>query len=127
MIGKKVRKLRMLRDYSQEYMAKRLNMSQQAYSKLENDNTNVSLELLKQIAAVLEMAVEDLLSFDEKSVFNFFNNTYTQSHINTCSTNNYSIDSRLEELYRKQIELLEEKVSHLKSELEQTSKTKTKQ
>lgn len=48
-----IRSLRQERKYSQEYMAIRLSVSQNAYSKLERGLTRLTLERLSQIAEIL--------------------------------------------------------------------------
>ena len=48
-----IRTLRQERKYSQEYMAIRLSVSQNAYSKLERGLTRLTLERLSQIAEIL--------------------------------------------------------------------------
>jgi len=59
-----------LRNYSQEYLADRLGISQVSYSRIEKGQTKLDLERMQQIAAVLEVDPMMLLSFDESFVFN---------------------------------------------------------
>lgn len=49
-----------VKGYSQDYIAARLNISQNAYSKMELGYTQLSLLRLFQIAAILEIDVEML-------------------------------------------------------------------
>jgi len=67
--GQKIRKVRELKGYSQEYMAERLSISQKVYSNIENDKRRVDKDLLEDIAKVLEVNPNDLLAFDEKILF----------------------------------------------------------
>jgi transcriptional regulator with XRE-family HTH domain len=55
MITQKIRRLRELRNYRQEYMAEQLGISQNAYSRLENGETKLDVERLRKIAEVLEV------------------------------------------------------------------------
>lgn len=48
-----IRDLRQEKKYSQEYMALRLEISQNAYSKLERGITRLTLERMAQIAEIL--------------------------------------------------------------------------
>mgnify|MGYP003343279076 CR=1 FL=1 len=64
-IGEKIRKIRNIRGYSQEYMGSRLNMSQNNYSRIELDQINLTLRTLSDIADVLEIGTQELLNFNE--------------------------------------------------------------
>ncbi|RZK41136.1 MAG: XRE family transcriptional regulator [Pedobacter sp.] len=50
-----IRKLREFRDYTQDYLAAKLQISQNAYSKLELGYTKITLERLYIIAEILEV------------------------------------------------------------------------
>jgi transcriptional regulator with XRE-family HTH domain len=58
----KLRKYRELRNYSQEYLADQLGISQNAYSKVESSQTKLTVSRLKMIASILEVSEEDLLN-----------------------------------------------------------------
>ncbi|HEY9533858.1 MAG TPA: helix-turn-helix transcriptional regulator [Mucilaginibacter sp.] len=63
-----IRKKREERNYTQEYLAYKLNISQNAYSKIELGYTKITVERLFQIAEVLEISAADLLDTDSKNV-----------------------------------------------------------
>ena len=54
-VGNKIRIQRLIKNYIQEYMAFMLEISQPAYSKIERDETDISLKRLWEIADVLEV------------------------------------------------------------------------
>ncbi len=66
-IAANIRNKRELRNYTQEYLAFKLNISQNAYSKIELGYTKITVERLFQIADVLELDVVDLISPPELS------------------------------------------------------------
>lgn len=74
-IGKNIRQIRELKNFTQSYVADRLNMSIGGYSKIETGQTDVSLSKIEQIAAILETELGTLLNFDAKNIFNQYNNT----------------------------------------------------
>ena len=61
-LGKKIRLLRHQNGWSQEDVAKRLDISIPAFSKIETGITDVNLSRLEQIAKLFEMSVVQLLS-----------------------------------------------------------------
>jgi transcriptional regulator with XRE-family HTH domain len=61
MVGEKIRTVRVVKGYSQEYMAFNLNISQNSYSKIERNITKVTLERVYEIADILNIQVTELL------------------------------------------------------------------
>lgn len=60
-IAAKIRVQRMIKGYSQEYMAFRLDISQNAYSKLERGETKLTVRRFYEIAEILEISIDNLL------------------------------------------------------------------
>ena len=56
-----IRKIREFRNYTQDYLAAKLKISQNAYSKIELAYTRITLERLIQIAQILEVDSVDLI------------------------------------------------------------------
>lgn len=63
-IAANIRLKREFRNYTQEYLAAKLDISQNAYSKIELGYTKITLERLFQIADVLEYDVYDFINFN---------------------------------------------------------------
>ncbi|WP_119789969.1 helix-turn-helix domain-containing protein [Flavobacterium anhuiense] len=80
-IGRKISRIRELRDMKQEALAQALGVSQQSISNIENSET-IDDERLVDIAKALGVTVEALKNFSEESVFNYFNNFYDNSGSN---------------------------------------------
>jgi transcriptional regulator with XRE-family HTH domain len=64
MPGSVIRKFREMRNYSQEYVAGKMGISQNAYSKIENSITQLTVSHVRQISAILEVSMMDLLRDD---------------------------------------------------------------
>ena len=72
-VGKNIRTLRHQRGWSQEDVAKRLDISIPAFSKIETGITDINLSRLEQIATLFDLTVVQLLTFtdgdgDQKTV-----------------------------------------------------------
>jgi transcriptional regulator with XRE-family HTH domain len=67
-IAANIRLKREQRNYTQEYLAYKLNISQNAYSKIELGYTKITLERLFQIADILEYDVVDLINASSKEL-----------------------------------------------------------
>ncbi len=106
-IGIKIKKVRELRNLTQEYMAQQLNVSQSTYSRLEKEDGDLTVSQLNRIAELLEIKVDDLINFNEKIVFNNYA-TANQGYII-----NQNLSNKERELYEKTIKLLEGKIEFL--------------
>lgn len=76
-IGNRLRKLRISKGYSQEYMADVLQISQKTYSNMENDKSSISIDTLKKIASEYNLDLMEILSDERVIVQN--NNSHDTS------------------------------------------------
>ena len=67
-LGKKIRLLRHQKGWSQDDVAKRLDISIPAFSKIETGVTDINLSRLEQIANIYEVNVVQLLSLEIEEV-----------------------------------------------------------
>lgn len=74
-IGRKISRIRELKDMKQEALAYAMGISQQTVSAIENSET-IDEEKLEAIAKALGVTVEAIKNFSEEAVFNYFNNIY---------------------------------------------------
>jgi transcriptional regulator with XRE-family HTH domain len=56
-----IRKIREFRNYTQDYLAAKLKISQNAYSKIELGYSAITLDRLINIAEILEVELADLI------------------------------------------------------------------
>jgi len=119
-IGKKISRIRELRDMKQEALAAALGVSQQAISNIENSET-VEDAKLEEIAKALGVTAEGIKQFSEEAVLNIIGNTY---HVDNSSAVNYGctfnpMDKLIEayeenkKLYERLVQAEKDKVSYL--------------
>lgn len=113
MIGSKLKKVREFNNFTQEYMSEKLNMSQSNYSRIENNEVDIPISKLQQIADILGLKVVDLIEFDSKYFFNNVNAQTIHGDLNVLS-------ERERSLYEQQIENLKNEVVYLKNILSKT-------
>lgn len=70
----KIKDIRKQKGFSHEYMAHKLDMSQPAYSKIEKNETVLSVDRLFKIAEILEAPVNDILEINPNNIYNQNNN-----------------------------------------------------
>lgn len=65
LIAEEIRRLRMAKSFSQDYMAEKLGIRQQAYSKIENQISEASISRLQQISEILDVPLPQLLGLTD--------------------------------------------------------------
>lgn len=111
-LGQKIRKLRELKNLTQEYIAIELGLTQSAYSKIEKGEIDVPYSRVKRIAEILELSPQDIITFDEHAVFNVVHNNVG----NGMATHDASFLEK--QLYEDTIKALKEEIDYLKSVLD---------
>lgn len=104
----KLKQLRELKNYTQEYMAQQLGLSTRAYSKIETGETQLTINRLNEIASILGVDPIEALGFDHQ---NIFNNCTQEGNI---GINHINLPDKLIEQYEKRIEQLESEVMFLR-------------
>ena len=67
-VNEKIRKIREAKDWSQEQMAEKLNMSLNGYAKIERGESKIYLDKLEQIAQVFDIDVVELMQSDGENI-----------------------------------------------------------
>lgn len=114
-IKNKIKSIRELKNYTQEYMADQLGVTQAGYSKIEKGKTILSYIKLVEIARILDVTVEDIISFDSQRYFNNFNNV--NGNNNGSILINQDNNDTLKTLYEDKIKLLEKLLKKTEDEL----------
>lgn len=105
-VGNNIRKLRELRNYTQQFMADQLEISLSGYGKIERNDTNVSLGRLQQIANILDVDVHGILLFNDELIFNLSNNEVGNSQVNNYYSGREELLERIIKQLRKENENL---------------------
>ncbi len=115
-IADNIRKVRELRNFTQEYMAGQLGITQAGYSKIESGATDISFSKIEEIATILKVTPADLVAFDSQKYFNSFNN------VKGSNNGSVIIDMQtadVKRLYEDKIVLLEKLLAISESSLKQ--------
>jgi transcriptional regulator with XRE-family HTH domain len=121
-VGNKIHKIRELKNITAKDMADRLDMTLSGYQRIERDEVSINMDRLLEISGIFEMKPEEVLSFDEKYVFNNHGEIKGGAQNNNGTINNFPDDlkklyeenARLQaeqiKMQQKMIEMLEEKL-----------------
>lgn len=92
-LGTKLRELRQRKNWSQQEVSLKLDISQPAYNKWETDQSKPTIDNLLKISEIFEISVEELLT--NISGVNISNNTFTDNSsaiYQYCPNINYNPD-----------------------------------
>lgn len=117
-IYSKIKSIRELKNYTQEYMAEQLDMSQPAYNKIESGRTVLTYDKLEEIAHILRVTPEDVIGFDSDAALK----KPLEAGRLECHYPSGSSIVILQQLYEDKITLLERLLSKTEQELESYKK-----
>ncbi|QQR97065.1 MAG: helix-turn-helix transcriptional regulator [Sphingobacteriales bacterium] len=117
----RIKKIREFRNFTQQYMADQLDISQNAYSKIENGTTKITIDRLEKIAQLLDVPLENVISH-EKQVFNVENHAKFYAHIENLHEENKEILLQQIEFQKQQLIFLQQQNETLIKTVELLSK-----
>ena len=110
--GHSIKRIRDMLGIKQETLAAELNMTQQAFSKLEQKE-QIEDEMLDKIAKILHVSTEALKTMSEEATINYIN-TFTDNENGHFFS--HPID-KIVELYERLVKAEQEKVALLEEQL----------
>lgn len=115
LLGYKIRKMRELRGYKQEHMAKGLGIDKTSYGDIESGQTKMTVERLKKIAELLDTTPQAIESFDDRIVFNIHDNQHgVGSYITINNSSLEELAKVLAEPYKQQLASKDEEIQFLR-------------
>jgi transcriptional regulator with XRE-family HTH domain len=108
MYGSKIASIRLARGYTQEYLANKLGIAQNTYSKMEKgDDSKLDDAMLAKIAGVLAVSLADI-----KSPMPIIMNFHDSPTVNRNEPYN-SINTSVIELLKQQLQQKDEQIAQL--------------
>ena len=117
-LGQNIRKIRELRNFTQQSMAENLQMTQGNYARLENEEIQMTEARLEKIASVLGCDAATIIEFTPEIFFSQKYRTDKQEPVIQLQ-----ISPELKRLYEDKIKTLEATIQELKNELRQLKGT----
>ena len=115
-IGRKISRIRELRDMKQEALAQALGTNQQAISAIENSET-IDEGKLAEIAKALGVTVEAIKNYSDETILSVINNTFNSHDNSTLNAINiqptFNPLDKVVELYERLVQAEKEKVEYL--------------
>lgn len=86
LIAQRIKKVRTEKAFTQKYIAEALSLTENAYSRIENGHTQLTINNLFIIAQRLELSINELLSVADSTVVNN-NSSLVMNNVNHGSLN----------------------------------------
>ena len=103
-IGQKVRRIREEKQWTQEFIANKLEISQNTYSKIESGSIKLTIDRISELSKILDVPIEDMLSDDTKTF-----------HLNNKHIEKFYIEN-LQEENKGLVQSLKDQVKYLQEE-----------
>lgn len=97
----KLRTLREIQGYKQDFVGKHLGISQTGYSKIENGEVDLSVKHLQKLAELYQISPEHLLGWDGKVSINTIQNNENMVVKNHGIHNANPVETRLKNVEEK--------------------------
>jgi len=115
-LGLKIKKIRELRNLTQEYVAYQLGISQSSYCRIEKGKTKLGYERINKIAGIFGIDPQILINFEESAFFNIpIQSEMIQPEFEKALGNNYSDFER--RYFENLIKHVEEEVNFMRNVL----------
>jgi len=116
-LGQKIRKIREIKGLSQQYVARKLRISQEYYSYLENKKKEIPEEYLGKLAGLFDVSIDFIKNFDLNDIIT---NTMTltgQQDIK-IEADFFMAQKRTLLAYLETISFLKEKIIYLETQMQ---------
>ena len=112
-LGENIKKLRELKNYTQQHLADELGISLSGYGKIERDQTEITMVRLSRISEILDVDLFTLIHFNGNDVFK---NGKQGKESKSSEHSSISIDlqQQLIQKYKDESEYPKELVRHLR-------------
>ena len=124
-IGDNIKEIREVeKNFKRSYMAERLNITTRAYSNIENNVTDITLQRLDEIAEILECSPLYILNYKQskREFYNYFHNNEGNKGVNIMHQGQQDVnDSKVEVLQKELLESERKRIALLEALLKQNN------
>lgn len=115
-LGNNIRKIRVLRDLTQQQVSSELGMTQGNYARLEKGEIKISVDRLKAIAEILKCSTDAIEDFNTATFFSPEKHAFITDENN--APHKYYVSPELKRMYEERIDYLEGYIRSLKDEID---------
>lgn len=114
-ISDRLKKVRLEKSISQDFLAKKLGITQKAYSKIENNETKLNVDVLQRVSEIMEVPIETFFNNSQQPILNDFSNRTGGDNVIYKNNSTEKIEELYKELLKSKDDIIESKKSEIES------------
>jgi transcriptional regulator with XRE-family HTH domain len=114
-VADRLKQIRLQKNYTQDYMASKIGVTQKAYSKIENNESRLNVETLLVLSEALETPITDFFQNKDKPVLNDFSSSRKGDNVIYKNEIDKNSSDLLEQLLAAKDEIIRSKEEEIKT------------
>lgn len=112
-ISDRLKKIRLEKNISQDFLAKKLGFTQKAYSKIENNETKLNVDVLQRVSEILEVPIETFFNNSQQPILNDFSNRTGGDNVIYKTNTSEKIEELYKDLLKSKDEVISSKIQEI--------------
>jgi transcriptional regulator with XRE-family HTH domain len=100
---------------SQDFLAKKLGFTQKAYSKIENNETKLNVEVLQRVSEILEVPIESFFNNSQQPILNDFSNRTGGDNVIYKNNSTEKIEDLYKDLLNSKDDVINSKIQEIET------------
>ena len=114
-VSDRLKKARLEKNITQDFLAKKLGITQKAYSKIENNETKLNVDVLQRLSDVMEVPIESFFNNTQQPILNDFSNRTGGDNVIYKNNSMEKIEDLYKDLLKSKDEVISSKINEIES------------
>ncbi len=114
-VSDRLKKIRLIKNITQDFLAKKLGFTQKAYSKIENNETKLNVDVLQRVAQILEVPIETFFNNSQQHILNDFSNRSGGDNVIYKNNSTEKIEELYSHLLKSKDDIINSKINEIES------------
>ena len=114
-VSDRLKKIRLIKNITQDFLAKKLGFTQKAYSKIENNETKLNVDVLQRVAQILEVPIETFFNNSQQHILNDFSNRSGGDNVIYKNNSTENIEELYSHLLKSKDDIINSKINEIES------------
>lgn len=114
-VSDRLKKIRLEKNITQDFLAKKLGFTQKAYSKIENNETKLNVDVLQRVAQILEVPIETFFNNSQQPILNDFSNRSGGDNVIYKNNSTEKIEELYSHLLKSKDDIINSKINEIES------------
>ena len=114
-VSDRLKKIRLEKNVSQDFLAKKLGFTQKAYSKIENNETKLNVDILQRISEILIVPIEFFFNNSQQPILNDFSNRTGGDNVIYKNNATEKIEELFKDLIKSKDDVIASKIQEIET------------